>query len=345
MLIAAVDHRLPSREISNEWILERIRVENRAALTPTELANLEAQVENLLRIAGTEMRYQLADGESAIGLGVDAARGALDRAGMDPGDIDCLIYAGVGRGWIEPATAHVFQSALGLAHADCFDVLDACASWLRAVSLAHALLHSGRRKRILVLNAECGFRTFGHWRMQGPEDLDHLFATCTIGEAATATVLTDDRPDDDWYFTFRALGQHARLSLIPLPTLADFGDTPFDERLQPLKFFSLSRELLTAATREMIETYRADPVLRQGSYDLAVGHAASERASLAIARKIGIPPEIYFPTHPAYGNTVSASVPLALSLAERQGRLRRGSKVLAGVGAAGLTIGYATFTY
>ncbi len=122
-----------------------------------------------------------------------------------------------------------------------------------------------------------------------------MFATCTIGKAATAALLTDDRPDDDWYFLFKALGQHAHLSMIPLTTLADFGGGTFDPDLEPMKFFSPSRELLTVATREMIETFRADPVLPTQSFDLAVGHAASERAAQLIAKSLALPPLRLFP--------------------------------------------------
>ncbi|MCC6766495.1 MAG: hypothetical protein IT293_17680 [Deltaproteobacteria bacterium] len=80
MLIAAVEHRLLSRTITNQWILDRIRAENAALLPPSELARLVAQVESLLSIGGTKVRCQLADGESAIALAVDAARAALARA-------------------------------------------------------------------------------------------------------------------------------------------------------------------------------------------------------------------------------------------------------------------------
>ena len=134
--------------------------------------------------------------------------------------------------------------------------------------------------------------------------------------------------------------------MIPLTTAEDFGTgRSLDAHHQPLRFFSLSRDLLSTATREIIKTYREDPVLPGGTYDLLVGHAASERASEAIIKQLRIPHDIYFRTHPEYGNTVAASVPLALSLAQKSGRLTRGQKVLVVVGASGITIALATFTF
>ena len=58
--------------------------------------------------------------------------------------------------------------------------------------------------------------------MQGPRDLEHLFATCTIGEAATATLVSNETPDDDFYFKFLTFGEHVGLSVIPLPAVAEF---------------------------------------------------------------------------------------------------------------------------
>ena len=75
---------------------------------------------------------------------------------MEPTEIDLLIYVGVGRGFIEPATANVFQDLIGLRSATCFDILDACASWLRAVHVARAFIASGAYRHIMILNAESG---------------------------------------------------------------------------------------------------------------------------------------------------------------------------------------------
>ena len=143
MRIVAVEHAVPSRRIANEWILAKIREHNGARLSAGEGAALEAAVQRLLQVAGTQVRYQVNDGEQALDFALAAGRLALERSGFARGDIDFLIYAGVARGWIEPATAHVIQSELGLTRATCFDTVDACASWLRALHVAHTYCAPG----------------------------------------------------------------------------------------------------------------------------------------------------------------------------------------------------------
>ncbi len=345
MNIAGVAHALPSKRITNEWILDRVRAENAGRLSRELLAQVEEHVRAFLAVAGTETRYQVAEGERAIDFALDAGRRALERAALSAADVDFLIYVGVGRGWIEPAMANIVQAELGLRNATCFDVLDACASWLRALQIAHSYLRSGAYRRGLIINCECGFKEYGEWTVSDLQELDHRFATCTIGEAATATVVTNDAPDDDFYFRFRNFGEHHALCMIPLPTAGDFATARLDARYAPLKFFSLSRELLATTTRKIVETFDADPRLRGQRYDICFSHAASEKAVEVVARRLGFPLAIHYATHPAYGNTVSASVPLGMSLAFEEGRLQRGDRVLVIVGASGITVGIATFTF
>ena len=130
-----------------------------------------------------------------------------------------------------------------------------------------------------------------------------------------------------------------------LANAANFSTRPLDERCTPLKFYSRSRELLGTTTRKIIEVFEADPVLRAGRYDICFGHGASERASELVARRLGIPLPIHAATHSRFGNTVAASIPLAMSVALDEGRLLRGQRVLVIIGASGITVAFATFTF
>src|SRR6185295_3855559 len=112
--------------------------------------------------------------------------------------------------------------------------------------------------------------------------------TCTIGEAATATVVTADG-DDDFHCVFKSYGQDVGLCLIPLGTLAAFGAAAVPSTLAPLRFYSRSRELMSSTTRRIIETFEADPVLRGRKFDICYGHAASDKATRVIGKKLGIP--------------------------------------------------------
>lgn len=345
MKIAAVDHAVPSTPVTNEWIIRQIREHNAGHLSRKQLSALEDTVSGFLTSAGTETRYRLADDEKAIDFVVRAGRDALATARLAPEDIDFLIYTGVGRGWIEPAMATAVQAELKLVNATCFDILDACASWLRGLHVASGFIGSGTYRRGLIVNAECGlYRAYADWVLGSDEAAEHRLATYTIGEAATATVITDENRDKDWYFTFKTFPEHFRLCMLPLPSVADFWSGPTDDQYVPGKFFARSKELLTVATRKIVEVFESDPRLRQQTYDICFGHNPSEKACEIIGRKLGLE-TIFFPTHRSYGNTVSASVPLAMSLALREGKLKRGDKVLIIVGSAGITVGFATFIF
>jgi 3-oxoacyl-[acyl-carrier-protein] synthase III len=341
--IASVAHAVPSERITNEWILDEIRRQSEGRVERATTEILADQVRMYLEAAGTSVRYRLAPGENGIDFAVAAGRQALQEASLDPSDIDFVIYAGVGRGWIEPAMAHAIQAALGLVNASAFDVLDACASWLRALHVAHAYLQ-GTYRTGLIVNCECGFASYGDLCLTSSEELDDRFATCTIGEAATATIVVAE-PDDDFHFTFKSYGEDVGLCMIPLATLPAFRTGSISETLVPLRFSSRSRELMSSTTRRIIEAFEGDPQLRGRTYDICFGHAASDKATRVIGRKLGIPYELYYSTHPTHGNTVAASVPLGMSLALRDGRLQRGHRVLAAVGASGVSVGIATFTF
>jgi 3-oxoacyl-[acyl-carrier-protein] synthase III len=345
MRIETVQHVVPSRQITNEVVLEMIRERNRHQLDADALASLEQRVSKHLASAGTQLRYSADGTEKPIDCALNAGRKALAAANVSPADVDFLIYAGVGRGWLEPATANVIQHRLELTNATCFDLLDACASWLRALQVAHTYIRGGVYRRVLIVNCECGFRSFADLDFADRVDLEHRWAAFTIGEAATATLVSADHPDDDFYFTFKNFGEYFDLCMIPLENADDFLPSPLDRRYPPMKFFGRSRRLIATTVRKITEVYEADANLHGRRYDLCFGHAASERASAAIGCRLGLPRETYFQTHPGYGNTVSASIPLGMSLALAEGRLRRGHETLVVVGSAGIVVAIAAFTF
>jgi 3-oxoacyl-[acyl-carrier-protein] synthase III len=343
--ILTIRHAIPSRRITNDWVLGKLREHNAARFPPDQWALAEARVLRFLDGAGTQVRYALDDGERAIDFALDAGRRALSDAGLSPGDLDFLLYVGVCRGWTEPAMANVVQAELGLTNATCFDVVDACASWLRGLQIAHTYLRSGIYRCGMIVNCECSFVPYRDWDLASLEEIEYRAAGWTAGEAATATIVNDDNPNDDFHFVFKNFGEHYGLCMFPLAMVGDYVTGPLDERHVPMRFFASSRELFALTTKKVIETYEADPILRNGRYDIGFGHEASARIAEIIARKLGLPAEGYVRTHAQYGNTVSASVPLGMSLALQEKRLQRGHRVLVVVGASGITVGIASFAF
>jgi len=346
MYIRTIQHAVPTHKVTNDDILETFRQQSVGRLTPAEFSKLDSQVRDTLATAGTQVRYKLAPGEKAINLVLDAGRRALAAADLKPKDVDFLIYTGVGRGWIEPAMANVVQSELKMPNATCFDMLDACASWLRAMQVARSLIQNGTYKRGMIVNCEASLvRSFWCSEIKDAADLKHRVAQFTIGEAATATIITDENPDDDFYFNFKNFGEHYNLCMIPLANVDDFLPGDPDPRYAASQFFSLSRELVVTTVKKIAEVYAADPHFKGRCFDIAFAHEASQKASEVLVKHLHLPKGVYYSLHPRFGNCVSASVPLGMSMAFQEGRLERGDHTLIVVGSAGVTVGLCSFTF
>src|SRR5262249_8645910 len=130
MRFLAIEHALPSRQVTNEEVVASVRAASARHLSTADLETLEQLMYDCFASAGTRVRYRRADGESAVAPATGAGRRALDAAGLSPLDVDLLMYVGIGRGVVEPASANIYQDTLGLRNATAFDVLDACASWV-----------------------------------------------------------------------------------------------------------------------------------------------------------------------------------------------------------------------
>jgi 3-oxoacyl-[acyl-carrier-protein] synthase III len=345
MKILAVKHAIPQQRITNQDVLDMIKTYNEKTMTEDQLEALQMQVQQFLEIAGTKERFFLSTNETAIDLALKVGKSALSATGIQPEQVDFLIYVGVGRGWLEPAMANVVQCELGMVNATCFDILDACMSWLRALHIAHNFIRNQAYRVGMIINCEASFRNFAGLDLSNQRSLDHLFAAFTIGEAATATIVTDENPDDDFYFRFKSFGEYYNLCMIPLENKQDFTKDHLDERYRPMKFMSQSSELIRVGIQKVLEVFRSDPQLQSSHYDICFGHAASEKANRLICRSLGLPLHTYFDTHSRFGNTVSASIPLGISLAIEENRLHRGNKTLIAVGSAGLSVGFSSFTF
>lgn len=345
MKILSVRHAVPTERLTNDYWRDRVSGSAPNGFCLQKKAAIDGQMTRFFDLCGTQVRYKQQPGTRALDFALAATRSALDAAAVPAQQIDFVIYCGVGRGWLEPATANVITAELGLSNATCFDILDACASWLRALQVARSFIQGGTYRRGLIVNCECSMESYLHYDVQNPDDFERRLACFTIGEAATATVVSDDDKEDDFYFLFKTYSEHYPLCMIPLPNAADYLPASAENHHVPNKFYAHSRKLISAAIRRIVENYHADPHVCGWKYDIAFAHAASEGAAQLVRRQLKIPAECYFGIHTQYGNTVSASVPLAMSLATQAGRLDRGGKVLVVIGSAGLTVGLATFTY
>ncbi len=346
MKYRAIEYVLPSRKVSNEEVLQRVQRDSRSDLTEAELNRVLRLLKFAFRAMGTTVRYGRTDAERPYELCAEAGRRALLDAQMDPKEVDLLIYVGVGRGFVEPATANVFQDLLGLSNATCFDVMDACASWLRAIHIARSFIDSGAYRNIMVINAEFN-GNFEDYRVRSVEEFDYRFPAFSIGEAATATIVSASQQHDDSVTEFRTFGDQRDKCLIPLPNWADYMGTDHNlgAELEPMRFVSFGRDIMEFGLNKLVEQYHKEPAFHDYDPDIVFFHAASDGMARDGMRQCGLDESIGYYSHHQFANTVSASIPLAMAAAAEQGRLEHGMRVIVAMASAGISTGLSRFTY
>ncbi|UCC44607.1 MAG: hypothetical protein JSU65_01370 [Candidatus Zixiibacteriota bacterium] len=338
-------HVLPSKKVTNEELLDEIIRSNRNNLSADQSEALGKMITEMFRKSGTRIRYHRSDRERAADLTTQAGRELLEKTGARSADVDLLIYAGVGRGCLEPASANIFQNSLRLKNATAFDVLDACAGWIRSVAIAHSLITQGTYNTVMILNSEFNFREYANFELTNIDEIRYLYSAFTIGEAATATLLTRSDNGNNFYFSFKNWGAQHDLCMIPLPNISQYTKPRLENGHAALKFYADSDRLVRFTLKKLIAHYRNDPVLNRDHYDIVFGHAASEASNTYWMKCARINEQRLFRTHEGYGNTVSASIPLAISLSTKENQLARGMKVLTVVGSAGVVTAFASFEY
>jgi len=345
MRYCAIEYALPSKVVTNTEIIQEIISRSARYLTQKALDLLACRLDELFNRSVTDVRYHRAKNERAIQFGIEAGKKALEAADMSPNDIDLLIYVGVGRGCIEPATANVFHKLLKLNKATCFDILDACASWLRAVHVAHSFIKTGMYRRVMILNCEFNFREYVNFEFRSLKDIEFNFPIFTIGEAATATIVDDSEEDDEYYASFRTWGDQHNLCKIPLPHFSEFSDGELRKELPPLTFFSYGEKIFRFVFSRLCKHYREDAVLNTFKHEIVFSHAASDAMSEKVIQSCNLGMEKGYNTHKRFGNTVSASVPLAMACALKEGKLQNNTNALIGFGSAGVSTAWCKFKF
>jgi 3-oxoacyl-[acyl-carrier-protein] synthase III len=337
MIIQSMALRTPSRCLSNDDIIELIREYNHTSSSGEVLRYCE-KIKQLLQAAGAQTRYirDRPRGERGFDLTIDAVRSALAEAGIVKDKLDLIIFCGVGRGFVEPANAVFVAKALGVA-CDAFDILDACMSWVRAMHVAYNFLANRTYSNALIVNAE--FNVYEHGlpdllKICSDEKIRYTFPALTIGEATTATVVTAS--ERHWNFHFRSAPASAALCSIPLPGYEEFCEP--DPRLGlngPHRLVSFGSELSFRAVRAMVAFLKVmyhdlEPA------DIWFPHATAEPVLRFIADKLGLSNKMYLDVFAHYGNLVSASIPAGMVLANRDGRLGRGDRMVLCPATAGM---------
>ncbi len=347
MRIASIVTRIPSLKVSNEDIINEVDKYN-DGLPRKTVERYKRELAYLLKKSGAETRYfrDRSRGETAIRLLKSAMSEALDKANLDRSEIDLLIFCSVGRGFLEPANAYFCAQAMGM-DCNCFDVADACMSWVRALEIAHHFLATPSYHNIMVVNAEFTVYEYGHpdiFKIRSPGQIAYTFPAYTVGEAAAVTILTKTR--DPWTFDFESAPEAATLCYIPLKGYEDFCERSGDIGLNGINgFVSFGGQLFEIAVERMIRLVHAKvPDITKP--DIWFPHVAASYPFQQAAEILKIDPRKFFTgAFPLYGNVISASIPVAMHLATSANRLTRGQRVVLCPVSAGMCFAIVQFVF
>jgi 3-oxoacyl-[acyl-carrier-protein] synthase-3 len=288
---------------------------------------------------GIRERRVVGDDASTSDLAVEAAQEALRNAGVAAREVDLVIVGTASPDMLFPATACLVQHRIGATRAGAFDASAACSSWAYGVAMGHAAIASGTADTVLVIGAEALSRIV---------DWTDRATSVLFGDAAAAVVLRPCAPDQG-FLGFHLGADGAGASWISLPgggSRRPASHESVDAREHYLKMNG--REVFRFAVRAIpraIEQVVATAGLAIDDVDCFIPHQANIRIIQAAAERLGQPMDRFFVNVERYGNTSSASVPVALYEAAERGRIRPGSLVVFVAFGAGLTWGAAAMRW
>jgi 3-oxoacyl-[acyl-carrier-protein] synthase III len=347
MKIEAISVRVPSFKVTNEWILEEIERLN-PELPPKSIKLYQRQTLNLLKKSGSNTRFwrNKEKGETAFQLTKATMEDALEKSKLRSSDIDLLIHCGVGKGFKEPANAYFYANALGM-KCECFDISDACMSWTRALDISYRFFAQNIYKHIMLVCSEYNMYEHGYpylWKIKSLKQIEYTLPTYTIGEASATTILSQS--NNEWSFDFEAAPNLVNLCTIPLDNFEDFYEK--DDKINlhgTYKFVSFGGELFDEGKKRLANLVK-QKIKNINGPDIYFPHAASSESYLEVGQMIGLKREKnYIDVYPKYGNLVSASIPVAMDMAIKENKLKRGDKVVLWPVSAGMVWCIAQFIY
>ena len=302
--IAGTGSFLPSAPVTNDELAKRVDTSDEWIRTRT----------------GIRQRHLAAPGQTASDLALEASRNAIAAAGIDAGDIDLIIVATSTPDFVFPSTACLLQAKLGVKGCPAFDLQAVCSGFVYALATADKFIRSGQHRCALVVGAEV-FSRILDWNDRG---------TCVLfGDGAGAVILRADSKPGIMGTILHADGAHAGILSVPGQVCGgNVTGHPFLKMDGPA-VFKFAVRVLDEVAREVLEMCN----VQVSDLDWLIPHQANVRILEATAKRLGIDPKKVVVTVDIHGNTSAASVPLALDVAVRDGRVKRGDKVmLQGVG-------------
>jgi 3-oxoacyl-[acyl-carrier-protein] synthase III len=312
---------LPPRQVSNAELAAELATRG-----------IETSDQWIAERTGIRARHFAADGVTASDLAVEASRHALESAGRKANEIDLIIVATSTPDMVFPATATILQNKLGIAGCAAFDLQAVCSGFVYAITVADSMIRTGAASRALVVGSEVFSRIL---------DFTDRTTCVLFGDGAGAVVLeTSERPGI-LASDLHADGAHREILCTP-GTVAGgkvLGDPLL--KMEGPAVFKLAVNVLEASARAVLRAAGRS----EADVDWLIPHQANIRIMQGTARKLKLPLDKLVATVATHGNTSAASIPLALDVACKDGRVKPGDTVmLEGVG-GGFTWGAVLLDY
>ncbi|MBB5073021.1 3-oxoacyl-[acyl-carrier-protein] synthase-3 [Bartonella callosciuri] len=314
-IMRSVGSALPKKSLSNDDIAKFVETSNSWIVQRT----------------GIRQRYIANENETTVSLGVEAAQKALIRAGLTIKDIDCIILATSTPNRTFPASAVEIQHALGMTKGFAFDMQAVCSGFIFALTTADAYLRCGMAKRVLVIGSDT-FSRILDWKDR---------TTCVLfGDGAGAVILEAQESKDNPAFDRGILSTKLRSNGAYMDKLyVDGGpsttQTTGHLRMEGREVFKYAVSMIT----DVVDDCFAAAGIDSSQLDWFVPHQANKRIIEASAKKLGIAIDKVVITVDQHGNTSAASVPLALTTAIDDGRIKKGDLIMLEAMGGGFTWG------
>ncbi len=282
---------------------------------------------------GIKERRIVEDGVITSDLATQASLRAMEDAGVSPKDLDLIITSTITPDHLFPSTSCYIQQKIGATRACAFDILAACAGFIYALSIGRSFVDSGAMKTVLVIGAECLSKITDYTDRK----------TCVLfGDGAGAVIIQKSSTKHEILDTnLAADGSQADVLIMPGGGARNPATLEsIQQRMHYIKFkgkevFKLAINNITNLIHETVEKNG----IGLNDIDLIIPHQSNLRIIEATMEKIGLPMEKAFINIDKYGNTSSASIPIAIDEARREGRLKKGNIVMLVAFGGGLTWG------
>ncbi|UJS16147.1 MAG: ketoacyl-ACP synthase III [Candidatus Jettenia sp.] len=293
-------------ETSNDWIVQR---------------------------TGIKERHIVENGVITSDLATQASIYAMEDAGVSPQDLDMIITSTITPDHIFPSTSCYIQQKLGATRAGAFDILAACAGFIYALAIGESFVNSGAIKTALVVGAECLSKITDYTDR----------STCVLFGDGAGAVIIQKNPTKHEILSTRLAADGSQADVLIMPGGGSKNPASLESIQQRAHYIQFrGKEVFKLAinniTNLILETANENG-LKLADIDLIIPHQSNLRIIEATMEKLGLPMEKAFVNIDKYGNTSSASIPIAINEARKEGRLKKGNIVMLVAFGGGLTWG------